>query len=695
MPMMAKMRSLAPAFIITVGVIFVLFMVISDSKIMESFGGRSTTFGSVNGTEITQQEFSKFMERAREAQKAQTGKDIDEEYIDQFREQVWESLVTQTLLKQQYDKYGITVTDQEIADLVWGENPPQELRQQFTDSLGRFNRQAYTQALKDKRNEKLLIQYEEGLKQQRLQEKLQSVLFSSVNVGENEIKRKFIDQSINMTADYAYVDLSLIADNMVSVNESDMKKYYDENLDKFKVVPQRKLKYILFSDLPSANDSATVKKNMQSVIDLMKKDTSSFESFVKIYSTVPYSKDTISLNTVTSDVASIISNASPNSIIGPVATNEGLVIYKVGGSVVAKDPLVKASHILVKKSDDDAKDLAQANKIYDEVSKGADFAKAAQQYSQDPGTAQRGGDVGYFAKDAMVKEFSDAAMKGKVGEILKPVKTNFGYHIIKVTGRITNKYVVEKIVNPIKPSAATLEKNSAEANDFSFLAKKSSFEKEAELMKYKVLETAPFTEEAVYVPGIGYNKRITEFAFANSVNSISESYKVQNGHVVFKVSEVINAGVKKFEEVKEYVKNLVIREKKFAKAAEIAKDIKNKVGGDLSKASTINPKVTYANTGNFTANSTLPQVGKDYSFIDNALVLDKGKVSDPIKGQRGVYLIKVIQRTDFDKSAYQMQRNSIRDQLLQEKKGTFFSQWLAKLKKDSKIVDNRYIYFGR
>ncbi|MDP3684945.1 MAG: SurA N-terminal domain-containing protein, partial [Ignavibacteria bacterium] len=99
--MMAKMRSLAPAFIISVGVLFVLFMVISDSNVLEALGARSNNVGSVNGKDISYQEFSNFLDRAVENQKAQTGQEIPEENMDQFRDQVWDAIVTQTLTEQQ------------------------------------------------------------------------------------------------------------------------------------------------------------------------------------------------------------------------------------------------------------------------------------------------------------------------------------------------------------------------------------------------------------------------------------------------------------------------------------------------------------------------------------------------------------------------------------------------------------------
>ena len=108
---MAKMRSLAPAFIISVGVLFVLFMVISDSSVMEALGGgRTNDVGSVNGQDISYQDFSKILDQQRENQKNQTGKDIDEDNMAQFRDQVWNAVVTQTLIEQQIKKYGITVS---------------------------------------------------------------------------------------------------------------------------------------------------------------------------------------------------------------------------------------------------------------------------------------------------------------------------------------------------------------------------------------------------------------------------------------------------------------------------------------------------------------------------------------------------------------------------------------------------------
>jgi len=108
MGMMAKMRTLAPAFILSVGGLFVLFMVISDSNVLEALGGRTNNVGSVNGKDISYQDFNKFVDRARENQKAQTGQDVDEENIDAFRDQVWDAVVSQQLTEQKLEEFGIT-----------------------------------------------------------------------------------------------------------------------------------------------------------------------------------------------------------------------------------------------------------------------------------------------------------------------------------------------------------------------------------------------------------------------------------------------------------------------------------------------------------------------------------------------------------------------------------------------------------
>jgi peptidyl-prolyl cis-trans isomerase D len=123
MAMMAKMRNLAPAFIIAVGGLFVLFMVISDSNVLEVLGARTNNIGSVNGRDITYQEFSNYMDRAIENQKAQTGQDINEDNMDYFRDQVWDALVTQILTEEQLKKFGIVISDDEIRSVILGENP--------------------------------------------------------------------------------------------------------------------------------------------------------------------------------------------------------------------------------------------------------------------------------------------------------------------------------------------------------------------------------------------------------------------------------------------------------------------------------------------------------------------------------------------------------------------------------------------
>lgn len=694
MAMMAKMRSLAPAFIITIGGIFILFMVLSDSRVVEIFGQRRNVVGSVNGEDITYQQYNAALERFKQQQREQTGRDIDEENMDAFNDQVWDAMVTENLIKEQYKKLGISVTDQEVRDILFGPNPPEALKRQFVDSLGRFNRQLYEQTLLQQKKE-VLLNIEDFVKQNRLQEKLSNYLLASVNVSEGEIKRKFIDQTVRMKDEYALVDVNTIGDNEVSVSNEDMERYYKENMDKYKVEAQRKLKYVLFSKAATKEDSASIKNNLTAIASKAKNDTASFSSYIKIYSEQPYSKDTVKQNQLSEEASNLLANAAPGQIAGPVATYEGYVVYKLLAKVPANETFVKASHILIPFGSDENKAKADAEDIYNKLASGADFAQMAKEKSTDFGSARRGGDLGWFGKGQMVKEFEDVSFSAPVGAVQKPVRSSFGYHIIKVTGKSANAFVVERIVNRIKASAATQENAYNSANDFAYVAKKGSFEQEAQSLKYKVVETPAFTKDAYGIPGLGANKALVDFAFDNGNGDISEVYKVPAGYVVAKVSEEIKPGVKSFEEVKASIKPLALREKKFEKANQIAEQIKKQAasGQPLSSVVAQFKNAKYDTTNTFTASQGIPGVGRDFAFINASLKTDMGKISDPVKGQRGCYVIKVLSKTQFDQSAYSMQRNSVRDNILQEKKSYFFNQWLTQLKKDAKIVDNRRMFY--
>lgn len=661
---------------------------------MELLGARTNNVGSINGKNITYQEFSQFVERARENQKASTGKEIEEEQMDQFREQVWEALVNQTLTDQQIEKFGLYVTDKEVTETILGPNPPDFLKRSFIDSTGRFNREQYDAALGDPRNKQPLIQAEQVVKQQLLQEKLQHFVNSATYVSELDLKRRFIDQNIKMNADYVVVDLSVFPDNSVTVSADEMKKYYNDHPEKFKVEDSRKIKYVLFPIKATVKDSDIVRNQLQIIADRMKGDTTAFKFFVDTYSEVPYSKDSLDISQLPQAIAAEINNYAAGSVIGPVATPSGFGIYKYLGSAESKDGLVKASHILIQNTADDAAAKAEADRVYAEVSGGADFAAAASKYSKDPGSAAAGGDLGWFSKGRMVKEFEDACFSGSVGVVQKPVKSAFGYHIIKVTGKSTKKYAFEKILQSVKPSASTKDQIYRDAADFAYLADKNNFESEAKSAKLQVQESAPFTEEAYVVPGVGYSKGVIKFAFDNSVNTVSTPFKVGTGYVVFKVSEVIKPGVKKFEEVEKEVKALVIREKKFEKARNMAELIKKEVGGDLAKAPQLHNQARFGNAVQFTTNGSIPGVGLDYNFAAVAYKAPLNTVTGPVKGSRGYYLINVKERPGFDQNAYNTQRNQLRESMVNEKKQILFSQWIAKLKEVAKIKDNRHQFFG-
>lgn len=693
MGMMARMRSLAPWFILTVGGLFILFMVLSDSRVLDFTRTQSQNVGSVDGEDISYQDYSNTVERLRKQQE-QAGQQISEEQMDYFRDQVWDMMVTQKLLDKKIKEFGIVVTDDEVRDAIMGPNPPADIRQQFTDSTGTFNRQAFESAMRDPRNKEILITIEERERQRLTQQKLQNILFASVTATENEAYDNFIRQNIKMKAKYIAIDPNTIPDSDVKVSDEDLKKYYDEHAEDYKIENQRRIKYVLFNRQPSQSDSLIVKKNLEAIVAKLKADTASFKSYVQSYSEQPYKRDTVAMTTLPAEARDVLMKANKGDIVGPVKTYEGYVVYKLVDKVASKNEMVRASHILVRSTGNDASDKQKIDEIYNELIKGANFEQVARTKSQD-GSASQGGDLGWFGKGQMVKPFEDACYSGKIGQIQKPIKTQFGYHIIKVTGRSNQSFVIEKIVNKVTISATTSDKIFQDASDFAYVAKENGFESEAKALKYSVIETPPFNEEAAAIAGLGINKALVKWAFESNIGEVSDVFRFPAGYAVAMVSEVIKPGMKSFDEVKESIRSNVLRMKKLEKAVEIAKNIKSKIGdnGDPQIATSVWASAKIDTTGEFNSSGSIPKLGREYAFAEVALKADLNKWTSPVKGTNYAYLINVTYRTKYDPQLFAFQKEAIKKELINNKRNIYLGQWVEQLKKEAKIVDERYKFY--
>lgn len=690
--MMGKMRSLAPWFILTVGGLFVLFMVLSDSNLASFVGQQRNIIGSINGFDVTYQEFSKTLENAKSIQQQQ-GREIEESQMAIFRDQVWDAVVSQKLLADKIEEFGITVTDEEVQDVLLGPNPPADLRQSFIDSTGNFNREMYETALFDPRNKEILLQLEDRVRQEKMQTKLQNLLFASITVTDEEVKRNFLEQNVKMSAEYAFINNNSISDTTIEVSESDIKSYYNNHKKDYKEEAMRKIKYVLFKREPSTSDSVAILADLNSILKDLESDTSSFKTYVEIYSEEPYAQDSVSLKVIPEGAKELVRNANIGEIVGPVLTKEGCFVYRVIGKTKSEEPLVKASHILIKGENDEAK--TKADDIYQQLQGGADFATLAALYSEDKGNALNGGDLGWFGKGQMVTEFNDACFNGKVDVIQKPVKTRFGYHIIKVTGKNDQKYIVEKIVRKLVPSGSTIDNLYKNADDFAFVAQDNGFESEAELLGYDVRESYAFNEETKSIPGLGQNEALTKFAFENSVGSVGNVFNFPTGYVVAVVSEDIPSGFKPLEDVSGSIKSIIRKEIKSKKIKELALEMKKLVdaSGDLNDAKKLDATVQVDAANEFAATGRIPGVGQEFAFTDFAMNAELNKVSEPILGSRGCYLIKVTQRTPFDESGFSVQKYTIRENLLRQKKSRLYSEWIASVKEEADIEDYRYNFW--
>mgnify|MGYP000888367662 CR=1 FL=1 len=718
---MEKIRSTSPYFLAAFAIIFVGFMVASDADIStllrQGQNYETAVLAKINGEPIYYKDYEKRVEEELEKERAQVqeGEEVDD---DRVRKQVWNQLVEDILMGQEAKKAGIEVTAEEIRDVML-ENPPRQLADLFTDSTG-FNKQAYqmyvthpeqikfpddwTQEQKDEQlsNWRQTVMTIEGqLREQKLRQAISLLAGTSSAIMPNDFaKNQYVIDNSTANVNLIFVNSQEIPDEQVTVSDKEVKDYYERYKHLFIDKDMRRVRYVIFEIKPSKGDSIRAEKKIELVnSSLMSVDTPEAKDSVFDVRVSELGGETVDY-TLVSDVdpklKQYLLELNKLEITGPITIGDSKFFLRLDDKRSGENTQVKASHILIEFGENKEASKEEAIRIMNLAKSGLPFDSLAQVYSKDPGSGSKGGDLGYFTKGKMVKEFEDAAFATDSGGITGPVETKYGWHIIKVTDKISDELKWSQIEIKVNISTPTRNQIFRDAHAFhKQIQDGGDFTQIAEKLKLNPIETPFFTNQRPILN----SQYITDIAFQNKPGFLLEPLELKyQGIVVVQVAEERSKGTTPFADKAEEIKKRLVLKKKVDLVKSRAQNIYNKVAnyGSLKAAAAADSMLKVISDTSFRMASSPSGVRRDVLF--NQAVFSKTtplmKILPPIKGENGWYIVEIKERKQSDPAKLTKEemisyKKSMQNNQLQRA----FYDWFRSVRENAEIDDKRSNYY--
>ncbi|MCK9558008.1 MAG: peptidylprolyl isomerase [Candidatus Cloacimonetes bacterium] len=362
-----------------------------------------------------------------------------------------------------------------------------------------------------------------------------------------------------------------------------------------------------------------------------------------------------------------------------------------------KGPATKMQFFVFEEKPSD-EDIAEAKKSADQLAAraraGEDFAQLAIDYSDDPGSGQNGGSLGVFGKGQMVPEFEAAAFSLKEGDISDPVKSDFGWHIIRVdrivsTDPANPQVEARHILVKIEASETTKIEIAEKAQKAQEMLKKKKIDEVAKALDMEPQDSDWVAPDAQYISGIGQLPQLISWMAKAKKGKVSEVIRDQQGRmIVGKITEKAKTYYEEFEKVRPRIRYELEKQQKLAKARQKADEFAAKYTADqyFDKAEAEGWKVF--DVTNFKRGNSAPGIGISDMFADEALKLNEGDLSPVIHDPKGSYIIKAESRTKPDIAAFEKdtdKQKEIREKL----ENLAFSRWYQQMREEAKIEDRR------
>ena len=706
MAVLEKIRKRTTVLILIIGLALFAFVI---SGVFSSNGFSDGKVGSsvaeINGEEISIDEFRQKVEAASRRYGPQASS-------MQLVNSVWEQEVRNMVLGQQFEELGIDIEQDQIVNYI-SSNPAYSQSPQFLNESGVFDANKFREFIADLKVNNP-AQYEIWLQEEKaiIQMAKEQTYFNLVRAGvgatlkEGEFEYKLANDKVDLS--YVRVPYTSINDADVEVSTKEIESYIAAHKKEFKQEESRDIRFVYFEEKASLEDETAVKEEIVKLLDdtieyNASKDandtivgfrkTTDLAAFLDRNSDMKYDTIYKAKNDLPAMFADSLINLPIGAIYGPYRDGDFFKFSKM----VNKKPngSVKASHILisfagaersnpeVQRTKEEAE--KEAKELLVEAKKdGVVFAELARDKSDGP-SAPRGGDLGYFQEGVMTEKFNDVAFNNPVGYI-GLVETEFGFHIVKVDDK-QDIYRIATLARQIEPSEETTNKLFTDATKFEMETtdSKETFAALAKSNDYVVRPVNKIKAMDENLPGLSAQRPVVQWAFNDDtkVGDIKR-FNINNGYAVVQLTATYKKGVMSPEDASAIVLPILKKDKK---AERIIAANKGKSMDALAKDNNVSMATASALTMQA---PTIPGAGREPMVVGRAFAMDNGKTSGLIKGETGVFVVKVTNKVAAPKlENYSTYANNVKATNESKVSTAVF----AALKDGAEIDDKRSIFY--
>lgn len=653
-----------------------------------------TSVAEIAGDKVSIQEFEERVQRIIDNYKLNSGEEnIEQSLMDMLREQAWTQLVDEIVLKRQYEAAGVTVTSDELFDMVQGKNPHPQVQKAFTDpKTGVFNASEVVRFLKNMDQDpsgasrERWVAFEKALQDERISQKYNNLIKQALYVTTFEAKQDYINKGKMAKIKYLVVNYNTIPDSTITPTENELREYYNSHQYQYKQETSRKIEYVTFEVTPSEEDKFYTQKWISDQYEDFK-NANNDTLFLK-RNGVTVDNTFYKKGSLPDQLDSVMFASPAGTMVGPYFENNAYKLAKLS-EVKQMPDSVKARHILLKinEGEDAEKVKAEADSLRKLIKGGASFDELAKTLSEDPGSASKGGDLGWFKEGTMVKPFNDSCFNGKKGD-MPIVESSFGVHLIEIRdiGKTDKRVRVSILEKNLEPGDKTHDSVFYKASEFaSKYNTAEAFEKAVTEQGLSKRIADNLKEADKRIPGLDSPRELIRWAYQAKKGEISKVYQFDNKYVVAHLTEVNEEGVSPLENIKEEITAAVRKEKK-------AKMISEKLNNQMKEAASmevlgrkLGQLVQTADHLSFSS-SNIPGLGRELSLIGTIFTLKEDQISKPIEGETGVFIVMVESFTEPpDTKDYSASKNQMQ-QYIQQQADNSASE---ALKEQANIIDNR------